>query len=146
MDLLAAWLLYPLALALLCVGLALLVERAAGWRLPGELLAPVGLTTLLALAQLITSRGDTAQLALPLIGALAVAGLLVVGGALAYALGALDAALPDDWEIVPLLKVGEDLAGRARDFLRTLRHLAPEAAAIAVPATTATANSAHGGW
>ena len=76
MDLLAAWLLYPLALALLCLGLALLVERAADWRLPGELLLPVGLTTLLALAQLITSRGDTARLALPLVGALAAAGLL----------------------------------------------------------------------
>ena len=54
-------------------------------------------------------------------------------GGIAYALGALDAALPDDWEIVPLLKVGEDLAVEARRFLGTLRRLAPDAAPIAVP-------------
>ena len=54
-------------------------------------------------------------------------------GGITYALSALDAALPDDWEIVPLVKVGEDLAGQARRFLRTLRHAAPDAAPIAVP-------------
>lgn len=54
-------------------------------------------------------------------------------GGIAYALGALDAALPDDWEIVPIIKVGSDLADRARDFLRTLRRLAPDAAPIEVP-------------
>ena len=31
-------------------------------------------------------------------------------GGIAYALGGLDAALPADWEIVPLIKVGRDLA------------------------------------
>jgi hypothetical protein len=75
MDLFAAWLLYPVALALLCLGLALLVERVAGWRLPGLLLLPVGFAALLTLAQLITARGDTARLALPLIGLLALAGI-----------------------------------------------------------------------
>jgi len=54
-------------------------------------------------------------------------------GGITYALAALDAALDDDWEIVPLLKVGEDLADRARAFVRTLRHLAPEAELLAVP-------------
>ena len=54
-------------------------------------------------------------------------------GGIAYALGGLDAALPDDWEVVPLLKVGSDLAPQARDFLRTLRRLAPDAAPIEVP-------------
>ncbi len=54
-------------------------------------------------------------------------------GGITYALGALDAALPPDWEIVPLIKVGEDLAGRARDFLRPLRRIAPDAAVIEVP-------------
>lgn len=54
-------------------------------------------------------------------------------GGITYALGALDAALPPDWELVPLVKVGEDLAPQARDFLRTLRHVAADARPIAVP-------------
>ena len=33
-------------------------------------------------------------------------------GGIAYALGGLDASLPPDWEIVPLIKVGRDLAPR----------------------------------
>ena len=49
-------------------------------------------------------------------------------GGITYALSGLDAALPDDWEIVPILKVGDDLAARAREFLRTLKHIAPDAA------------------
>jgi sugar/nucleoside kinase (ribokinase family) len=54
-------------------------------------------------------------------------------GGITYALGALDAALDDTWEIVPLIKVGSDLAHEARDFLRTLRHMAPDAAPLEVP-------------
>jgi sugar/nucleoside kinase (ribokinase family) len=54
-------------------------------------------------------------------------------GGITYALGALDAALPDDWEIVPIIKVGSDLAPRAYEFLRTLRRLAPDAALVEVP-------------
>ena len=54
------------------------------------------------------------------------------GGA-AYALSALDAALPEDWEIVPVMKVGHDLATRAREFLGTLRRIAPDAALYEVP-------------
>ncbi|HWC28399.1 MAG TPA: hypothetical protein VG474_17545 [Solirubrobacteraceae bacterium] len=76
MDLLAAWLLYPLALGGLCLGLGLLVERLAGWRLPGLLLLPVGLCTLLALARLLTASAASARLALPALGALALAGLV----------------------------------------------------------------------
>lgn len=54
-------------------------------------------------------------------------------GGITYALSAFDAALPDDWELVPLVKVGEDLAPRAHEFLRKLRHVAADAAPIAVP-------------
>jgi hypothetical protein len=54
-------------------------------------------------------------------------------GGIAYALSALDAALPDDWEIVPLIKVGHDLADRAREFTATLGHVANDAALIGVP-------------
>ena len=54
-------------------------------------------------------------------------------GGITYALSALDASLPDEWEIVPLVKVGDDLVAEARKFLRTLRRIAPDAAPIAVP-------------
>ena len=54
-------------------------------------------------------------------------------GGITYALSGLDAALPDDWEIVPLMKVGSDLAARAREFLGTLRRIAPDAALVEVP-------------
>jgi hypothetical protein len=54
-------------------------------------------------------------------------------GGITYALAGMDAALSDEWEIVPLIKVGSDLASRARDYLATLRHLASDAAPIEVP-------------
>jgi len=54
-------------------------------------------------------------------------------GGIAYALAALDAALGDDWEIVPLIKVGRDLAAPADRFLRSLAHVAPGARFALVP-------------
>lgn len=54
-------------------------------------------------------------------------------GGITYALSACDAALPDDWALVPLVKVGSDLAPQARQFLRTLRRIAPDAVPIEVP-------------
>jgi hypothetical protein len=55
-------------------------------------------------------------------------------GGIAYALAGFDAQLPEGWEIVPLIKVGSDLAGKAREFLATLRRIAPEARCVEVPA------------
>lgn len=54
-------------------------------------------------------------------------------GGITYALGALDAALPDEWEMVPLVKVGFDLVDRARGFMQQLDKVAPDAAPIEVP-------------
>jgi hypothetical protein len=54
-------------------------------------------------------------------------------GGIAYALAALDAALGDEWQIVPLIKMGRDLAPRAAAFLRDVRHVAPGARFIEVP-------------
>jgi len=76
LDLLAAWLLYPLALGAICLGLGLLVGRLAAWSMPGVLIGPVGFAALLALARLITFKPETAPLALALIGALAIGGLV----------------------------------------------------------------------
>lgn len=54
-------------------------------------------------------------------------------GGIAYALAGFDAALPPDWEIVPIMKVGDDLAREARTFVSSLRCVAPDAAPITVP-------------
>lgn len=54
-------------------------------------------------------------------------------GGIAYALSALDAALGDDWEIVPLIKVGRDMAHDARAFLHSLTHVSADARFIEVP-------------
>jgi hypothetical protein len=55
-------------------------------------------------------------------------------GGIAYALSGLDASLPPDWEIVPLIKVGRDLRAQAQSFLRGLSHLAPGARCVEVTA------------
>src|SRR5712692_7566310 len=54
-------------------------------------------------------------------------------GGISYSLAALDAALGGEWEIVPLVKVGRDLAPQASGFLRSLSHVAPHARFIEVP-------------
>ncbi len=61
------------------------------------------------------------------------AGVVEEWGGIAYALAGLDAHLPEDWEIVPLIKVGFDLADQAREFLATLKRLAPGARCVEVP-------------
>ena len=55
------------------------------------------------------------------------------GGA-AYALASLDASVAPGWEIVPLIKVGQDLAGKAREFIGGLRHVTPGGRCVEVPA------------
>lgn len=54
-------------------------------------------------------------------------------GGIAYSLAAMDAALPDDWEIVPLIKVGFDRARQAAEFARTLDRFPAHARFIEVP-------------
>lgn len=54
-------------------------------------------------------------------------------GGIGYALAGLDATLPEGWEIVPLVKVGRDLAGPAHGFLRSLERTAPSARFVEVP-------------
>lgn len=54
-------------------------------------------------------------------------------GGITYSLGALDAALPPDWEIVPIMKIGSDLAERGRQFIHGLQRIAPDAALVEVP-------------
>jgi len=54
-------------------------------------------------------------------------------GGIAYALAALEASLPADWEMVPIIKVGRDLAPKANEFLRSLTHRSAAARFIEVP-------------
>ena len=54
-------------------------------------------------------------------------------GGIAYSLSAMDAALPDDWEIVPLIKVGHDRSRQAAEFARTLQRFPKHARFIEVP-------------
>ena len=55
-------------------------------------------------------------------------------GGIAYALGALDASLPAGWDIVPLIKVGRDLAPQAAELLLGLARLTPGGRCVEVPA------------
>jgi len=55
-------------------------------------------------------------------------------GGIAYALGGFDAALPEDWEIVPLIKVGRDLAPQAERFLQSIAQRRAGSRFIEVPA------------
>jgi hypothetical protein len=54
-------------------------------------------------------------------------------GGISYALGGMDAALSDEWEIVPIIKVGEDLAPAAAHFMGGLRRMATDGRPIVVP-------------
>jgi hypothetical protein len=54
-------------------------------------------------------------------------------GGISYALAALEAALPSEWEIVPLIKVGSDLAPRANEFLAGVTHRAAAGRFVEVP-------------
>lgn len=55
-------------------------------------------------------------------------------GGIAYSLGALDAALPPEWEMVPLIKVGRDMRPQAAEFFGGLQRLMPGARPIEVDA------------
>jgi hypothetical protein len=54
-------------------------------------------------------------------------------GGIAYALSALEVGLAPDWEIVPLVKVGRDLAPSANEFLRDLSHRSASTRFLEVP-------------
>ncbi len=54
-------------------------------------------------------------------------------GGIGYALAALEATLPEGWAIVPLIKVGSDLASKANQFLANLTRRAGAARFVEVP-------------
>ena len=56
-------------------------------------------------------------------------------GGIGYALEALTVALPENWEILPLMKVGKDLSEEAFRFLRGLPRVLTEPGVKVVPAS-----------
>jgi sugar/nucleoside kinase (ribokinase family) len=67
-------------------------------------------------------------------------------GGIAYALAGLDASLADDWQIVPLIKVGRDLARQAEVLLKSYRKMIPggRCAEVTVPNNRVTLRYAEG--
>ena len=55
-------------------------------------------------------------------------------GGIAYALAGMDASLTDDWQIVPLIKVGRDLGRQAQQLLGSLIRLTPGGRCVEVTA------------
>jgi hypothetical protein len=76
MDLILAWLVFPLLLAVSSLGAGLLVERLSGTRLPGVLIVPSGLALIVVIGELATYRDATAELATPAVLIAAVFGLV----------------------------------------------------------------------
>jgi len=87
---------FPLLLAGLSFGCGRLVELAAGERLPGPLVLPLGLALVILAGEFATLTDTTAELAAPLAAALAIVGLL---------LGPIRRGRPDLWALGTALAV-----------------------------------------
>jgi hypothetical protein len=71
---LVPWVLFPLVLALVSFGCGLLLERVAGVRLPGPIVPAAGFALVVVAVHFTTLSDSTAELSVPLVVALAVAG------------------------------------------------------------------------
>lgn len=76
MSLILSWVLFPLVLVAIGAGWGVIVERAAGARVNGALLLPLGLAAALVLAGTLTAFTATAPAAATVVACGAVAGLL----------------------------------------------------------------------
>ncbi len=76
MTLLIYWIVFPAVVCALCVGCGALLERVIGFRLPGTLLVPAGLATLIVIATTFTVAEVTAELTTPAVVVAAIAGLV----------------------------------------------------------------------
>ncbi len=90
---LSAWIVFPLLLLVVCIGFGLLTEALAGRRLPGTLLAPLGMASLTVVGLATTASSTTASWTAPLAAVLALAGFVLA------ALGRRNLR-PDPWPTV----------------------------------------------
>lgn len=93
-----AWVLFPLVLLVVCLGCGLAVERAGGWRLPGTVLASIGLALVIVTATLTTYTNATARLTTATVVILALAGY-------ATSMGRLRGLRPEPWALLAGLGV-----------------------------------------
>jgi hypothetical protein len=77
LSLVLSWVLFPVLLAALGAGWGVAVEWAAGLRVSGVLVAPLGLAAAIVVSSLLTAWSVTAPAAIPVVGVVAVAGLLI---------------------------------------------------------------------
>ena len=77
MDLLVCWIMFPLAVTAVSLGCGRLLEYAAGIRFPAGLLPAAGFAVVLVVGHIATAWDSTAELAVPAVLALALAGLAV---------------------------------------------------------------------
>src|SRR5438093_13588903 len=75
MSLAVSWVVLPVVLGLLSLGCGLLLAQAAGGHVPPALLLPLGFAVIVVAGVLTTSNDATARLTVPLVIALAIAGL-----------------------------------------------------------------------
>lgn len=75
MSIFVAWIVYPLVLLALSIGLGLLVDALCGRRLPGALIAPVGFAAAIVVGQFTTLSDGTAELTVPALLLLAAIGV-----------------------------------------------------------------------
>jgi hypothetical protein len=76
-SLILSWILFPVLLGAIAAGWGSIVERAAGARLDGALLLPLGAAAALVIAGTLTAFAATARAAVPVIAVGAVAGLVL---------------------------------------------------------------------
>lgn len=74
MSLVLQWVLFPLVLSALCLGIALLLEAVVPGRLPGVMLVPVGFAALIGVVAVTTSTSLTAPLSGAVVVFIAIAG------------------------------------------------------------------------
>ncbi len=69
-----AWVLFPLVVLVVCLGCGLLVERLAGWALPGPVVPSVGLALVIIAASLTTTSATITHATTVIVVVLAIAG------------------------------------------------------------------------
>ncbi len=98
MSVFTAWLVFPALMVLLATGLGLLIERLTGRQVPVLLLPGLGMAALIVVMQVVLVSFRGTEIAVPVVLALAAAGLMLDGGRLLR-------RHPDPWGAVSAVAV-----------------------------------------